>query len=115
MHELSIVEALIDQVNSEVDRAAPGGRVTRLDLVVGKLSGVNTDSIRFAFEMLSPDTAMEGARLEIAEVKPLCCCRQCNARVQIDEFVVTCPQCGSGDIYMEGGQDLLLQSIEVEQ
>lgn len=115
MHELSIVEALIDQVENEVQQAGLEGAVTRLDLVIGRISGVNTDSIRFAFEMLSPGTRVEGAQLQIAEPKPQCCCRQCQARVETDELMAACPNCGSGDVTMEGGQELLLESIEVEQ
>ena len=114
MHELSIVEAIIEQVEKEVERAAEGGRVGRLDLVIGRLSGVNADSIRFAFEMLAPGTLVEGATLQIAEPKPFCRCRSCGAATEVEELVASCPQCQSGDIYLEGGQDLLLESIEVE-
>ena len=39
MHELSIVEALIEQVQREVRRAGQKGRVTRLELAIGTLSG----------------------------------------------------------------------------
>ena len=61
MHEVSIVEALIEQVGEEVERAGASGRVTRLALSIGQLSGVHSDSIRFAFELLSPGTILEGA------------------------------------------------------
>jgi hydrogenase nickel incorporation protein HypA/HybF len=115
VHELSVVEALIDQVEEEVDRAGVEGRVIRVALVIGRLSGVNTDSIRFAFELLSPGTRVEGAQLEIAEPKPQCRCRQCQASVAVDELVAACPQCGSGDVFLDGGQDLLLETIELEQ
>ena len=53
MHELSIVEALIDQVGQELDRAGQQGRVLRLELSIGRLSGVNPDSVRFAFGLLA--------------------------------------------------------------
>ena len=54
MHELSIVEALIDQVGRELDRAGQQGRVLRLELSIGRLSGVNCESVRFAFGLLPP-------------------------------------------------------------
>jgi hydrogenase nickel incorporation protein HypA/HybF len=115
VHEFSIVEALIDQVEKEVESAGLQGRVLRLELVVGRLSGVNIDSIRFAFEILSPTTQVEGAQLQIAEARPSCCCRHCEARVEVDELAVCCPQCGSEDVYVEGGRELVLQSIELDQ
>ena len=85
----------------------------RLDITVGRLSGVNVDSIRFAFELLAPDTLLDGADLRIAEPKAVCRCEECKARTEIDELVVDCPACGSGQITLEGGQDLLLESIEL--
>jgi hydrogenase nickel incorporation protein HypA/HybF len=112
---MSIVEALIEQVQREIERSGQVGRVTRLDLVIGRLSGVNPDSIRFAFELLSPGTPLDSADLTITEPKAVCHCHACGSRKEIDEFVVQCPVCQDSDILIEGGQELLLQSIEVEE
>ena len=114
MHELSIVEALIEQVEKEVRRAGQGGRVTGLDLAIGRLSGVNTDSLRFALELLAPGTVVEGAEVRITEPHATCRCRTCGQATEVDELIVCCPACGSGDVYLEGGADLRLQSIEME-
>ena len=114
MHEMAIVQSLIEQTQLEVEKAGQKGRVVGLDVVVGRLSGINCDSIRFAFEMLAPGTPLEGARMQITEPKATCNCRSCRARLEIDELVVECPQCGSRDISIEGGRDLILQSIEIE-
>ncbi len=113
MHELSIVEAMLEQVETEVDRSGETGRITRLDLTIGRLSGVNADSIRFAFQLLSAGTRAEGAELQISEPKPTCVCRTCLARTEVEELVASCPQCGSPDVTLEGGQGLLLDSIEL--
>jgi len=115
MHELSIVEALIEQVGRELKRAGQPGPVRQLDLSIGRLSGVHGDSIRFAFGLLAPGTPLENATIAIHEPKAVACCRACNARTEIDELVVRCPACGSDEITIEGGRDLLLQSIEVEE
>lgn len=115
MHELAIVDALIQQVESEVRRAGSGGRVTRLDVVVGRLSGVCADSLRFAFEMLAPGTLVEAARLQIEEPKAVCSCSRCGKTSEIDDLTGSCPHCGSNEVRIVGGQDLLLQSIELEE
>lgn len=115
MHELSIVEALIEQVDRELRRAGQQGRVVRLEVSVGRLSGVNPDSLRFAFELLGQETRVGGAEIIIREPKAVCRCRSCNARVEIEDLVVQCPQCASPDIAIEGGRDLTLQSIDVEE
>jgi hydrogenase nickel incorporation protein HypA/HybF len=114
MHELSIVEALIEQVRKELERAGQNGRVRRLELSIGRLSGVNCDSVRFAFGLLAPGTLVEGAEISIAEPEAVCQCRACNARTEIHDLEANCPQCGSSDIAIEGGRELLLQSIEIE-
>ena len=114
MHELSVVEALIEQVQKEVDRCGEAGRVLRLEVAIGHLSGVNCDSFRFAFELLAPGTLVEAAEMNIAQPKAICHCRDCRARAEIDELVVQCPRCDSGNVSIEGGRQLLLQSIEIE-
>jgi len=113
MHELSIVDALIEQVGREVHRAGQSGKVLGIELSIGRLSGVNCDSLRFAFELLAAGTMVEGAKIDIHEVKPYCCCQDCKARVEIDNLIFQCPKCASDAVIIEGGRDLLLQSIDV--
>lgn len=114
MHELSIAEALIEQVGRELRRAGQSGRVQRLELAIGRLSGVHCDSLRFAFELISPGTIAEGATLDITQPGAVCSCRQCGVETPIDELVAECPKCGSPNIAIEQGRDLLLNAIEVE-
>jgi hydrogenase nickel incorporation protein HypA/HybF len=114
MHELAIVEALIEQAQRELNRAGQQGRAVRLELDIGRLSGVNSDSVRFAFDLLAPGTRVEGAEVVIHEPKAVCRCHACNAQNEIDSLVVECPKCGSEDVVIEGGRDLMLQSIDVE-
>jgi len=116
VHEMSIVEALIEQVETEIEKSGvPEGRVHGLDLVIGRLSGVHVASIEFAFELLSPGTVVEGAELRISEPPAVVNCHACASRQPIEEMRMNCPDCGSGDVTIEGGRELLLQSIELEQ
>jgi len=114
MHELAIAEALIDQLGEELDQAGETGVVKRLELAVGRLSGVHCDSLRFAFGLLSPGTLAEGAELLIREPPAISRCRQCAASTEITEMVIDCPRCGSPEIVIEEGRELLLESIEIE-
>lgn len=114
MHELSIVEALIEQVQRELQRAGQTGRVRRLELSIGRLSGINCESVRFAFGLLAPDTLVADAEVAIQEPKARCCCRACNAQTELEDLTARCPKCGSDEITIEGGRELLLQTIELE-
>ena len=113
--QLILVEALIDQVVRELKRADQQGTVRGLELSVGRLSGVNCESVRFAFGLLAPGTSVENAEIVIHQPKAVCHCRACGARVEIDDLVVECSECAGGEIAIEGGRDLILQSIEVEE
>ncbi len=115
MHELSIIETLISQVQNEVLQSGQRGRVSRLNLVIGRLSGVNVDSIRFAFKLLSPDTSLSDAELSIEQPRASCRCEDCKAQTRIDELFASCPACGSQHVTIVGGQDLMLESIELEE
>lgn len=115
MHEVSIVEALIEQVEGEVTRAGASGKVTRLALSIGRLSGVQVDSIRFAFELLAPGTLVEGATLEIEEPQAECVCAACDVRTELEELCLECPACDSHQISIEGGREMLLQTIDVDE
>ena len=115
MHELSIIETLISQVDKEVLQSGQRGRITRLNLVIGRLSGVNVDSIRFAFELLTPDTSLRGSELSIEQPRASFRCQDCKAQTQIDELFASCPACGSQHVTIVGGQDLMLESIELEE
>lgn len=115
MHELSIVQALLEQVQDELRRAGTIGRVVRIELVIGRLSGVSVDAIRFGFQVLAPDTPLEGAELAIAQPQAASVCGACGQTTLLDELTLECPACGSRQTTITGGRELLLQSIEVEQ
>ena len=111
---MSIVQALIDQVTRELEKLESRRRVVRLELIIGRLSGVHVDAIRFAFELLSPETRVAGAELTIEEPRAVCECRSCGMRHELEELNFDCASCGSDDVLILGGQELLLQTIELE-
>ena len=114
MHELSIVESLVEQIEREVDRSGHGGRVRRLELRIGRLSGVNCESLRFAFELLAVDTRIEGAEIDIEEPPAISTCHDCNAKCELDELLLKCPKCDSTNVTVDGGREMLLESIELD-
>jgi hydrogenase nickel incorporation protein HypA/HybF len=115
VHEVSIVEALVEQVEGEVRRAGHSGRIVQLNVTIGRLSGVNADSFRFAFELLSPGTMLEGAKLAIEDRPAVCRCEACLSSTPIEDLVAQCPRCSSPQITFEGGRELVLESIELEE
>jgi len=115
VHEFSIVQALLDQVTESISEAGQSGRVVRLDLIVGRLSGVHVDSLRFAFDLLAPESVAEGAQLGIEQKPAAFRCGRCQATGDVVELIADCPRCAAPEITIVGGQELVLQSIELEQ
>lgn len=114
MHELSIAEALIEQVERELCRVGLKGPVRRVELRVGRLSGVHHESLRFAVELLAPGTVIEGAEIAINQPNARCLCSRCGCQTEWVEIPLRCPECGSEEVTIEGGRELLLEGIEVD-
>jgi hydrogenase nickel incorporation protein HypA/HybF len=64
MHELAIVEGVIDQVTERL----PDAKITSVRLEIGALTGVVADALLFSFELATEGTNLQGATLEITEV-----------------------------------------------
>ena len=78
MHEVSIMtEAL--RMAMDAAKSAGAGRVLKLRLRIGSLSGVVPESLRFAFDVVCHGTMAEGASLEIEAVPAACWCATCQA------------------------------------
>lgn len=114
MHELSIVRQFMDTAKLEVSRVQQPTKLLGLTVTVGRLSGASPEAIRFAFEILAPQSSMRGCTLNIVEPHARCICDTCNKVTEIDELVISCPACGASSIRIEGGRELRLEAIEVE-
>lgn len=113
MHELAIAESLLKIVEQE---ALPygGARVTRVKLLIGKLSGVVPDALMFAFEVISEGGIAEGAFLEIEEVPLRLECHQCGEVFAVEHPFMTCPRCEGTDVEMVSGRELHITGMEID-
>ncbi|MBO0703076.1 MAG: hydrogenase maturation nickel metallochaperone HypA [Candidatus Dormibacteraeota bacterium] len=113
MHELSIMTHLLEQVETEAERA--GARAVRgIDLVIGERVGVIDDSLRFCFELLSAGTIADGATLHVRKVPTRFRCAAHGSYGRTgDDFA--CPSCGRVGNVTEQGSELLIESMEIER
>ena len=112
MHELSIAQALIGQVETVAAREEANA-VTRVAVVVGGLSGVNPEALRMAFPIAAEDTIAGGAVLDIETVPAILTCKGCGKESQPEFAFMICEHCGSSDVENSGGRELLLKSVEL--
>jgi hydrogenase nickel incorporation protein HypA/HybF len=111
MHELSIAQAVVDVV----ERHAAGRRVLAVEVKVGQLRQVVPDSLEFAFGLIVSGTPLEGAELRIEQVAAAGVCRQCGTRSSFDWFPLACQGCGSLDIELVEGEELLVDALELDE
>jgi hydrogenase nickel incorporation protein HypA/HybF len=109
MHELSLTETLIDLVQEQVQ----GAQVQRVVLEIGQLSAVLPEAMQFCFTACCAGTSLAAAQLEIVEVPGLAHCQDCGASVALEQPFGLCDRCGSLNLHIVQGQDLLLKSIEL--
>lgn len=113
MHELSVAAALARTLQEY--RREHRVRVTAAHVKVGRLSGIDPEALRFAWEpALAGEPGLEGCRLEIAWNGLRHRCRACGLETVLEDWSVTCPRCGKEELRREGGSEFLLESIEVE-
>jgi hydrogenase nickel incorporation protein HypA/HybF len=110
MHELSIAEAVV----AIVERHARGRRVTKVELKVGHLRQVVPSALEFAFELTTQGTVAEGAELEMEQIEAAGRCQACGAHTPLPELPLVCRECGSIDVEVTRGEELLVDSLELE-
>jgi hydrogenase nickel incorporation protein HypA/HybF len=111
MHELSISSAIVDTVI----RHAAGRRVSLVTVRIGHLRQVVPDSLEFYFGFVTRDTVCEGAELEVVAVPAQLACRSCEHEWDVEIPAFRCPSCGSADCAVTSGDELEVESIEVEE
>jgi hydrogenase nickel incorporation protein HypA/HybF len=109
MHEVALMASVVEAIESRTQPA----RVVRVRLEVGRLSGIVPDALRFCFDVCTRETTLEGAGLEIREVPGRVRCRDCGDELAIDSFLDLCA-CGSAALDVLEGQELRIQSVEVQ-
>ncbi len=111
LHELSIAESVV-QIAS---RHANGRRVTKVQIKVGHLRQVVPSALAFSFELVAEGTPVEGAGLEMEKVPATGVCRECSAESQLSNFPLQCRKCGGFDLEILRGEELLVESLELEE
>ena len=111
MHELSIADSIVRIVSTH----ARGRPVARVELKVGHLRQVVPSALEFAFELVAQGTPAEGAELELEVIPAAARCRACGTESEQDGFPLRCGRCGGLDVEVIRGEELLVDSLEIEE
>lgn len=113
MHEMSITESVLRIALNHAEQAA-AQRIVHVHLVVGELSNVSQDSVRFYFEALSKGTLAEAAVLHFRAVCTRFRCRHCGQEFEPEGLDWNCPHCQALGGEVIAGREFYVESIEVE-
>ncbi len=111
MHEMSIAGAVLASVLGHAD----GRRVTRVQLRVGHLRQVVPSALEFSWELITRETAAEGAALGMDIVEARGVCRACGEESVQPSFPMRCPSCGGLGLTVVQGEELSIDWLEVEE
>lgn len=114
MHERSLVQALLRQV-TDLAAGYVGGEVQQVRVRVGEFSGVAPELLSTAYDELVQSTALQNSTLKIERVPLTATCQDCTNEFQIKGFRFQCDQCGSLRLSIQGGDEMLLDSVVIEE
>ena len=113
MHELSLVASMFETILEQA-RIHNASRVTGVKVQVGALAGVVPELLETAFDSYKKGTIAEDAVLTIVKPAFTIRCRACTAETVRNDFVMACTACGSSDLEIIHGMELVLEKIEME-
>ena len=114
MHEVSLVAALLEQVEA-VALKEKFKRVLEIRLEVGALSGVDPECLEFCFSEVVQDSVLAGSRLSLESVSVEIDCAVCGARSRPEDLaLLLCSSCQSPRVKICRGRDFRIIDLEVE-
>lgn len=113
MHELAITQSMFEIVLKQAEQSK-AKKVTKINLVIGELTGVVSDCIQFYMDIISKGTVSEGAKVNVKLVPATVKCLSCGKTFAVKEMEWKCPYCGEINLEVSGGKELFVESIEVD-
>lgn len=117
MHEVHLMGQVVKAVNQAL-REANGAKPLVVRLKVSALSHLldhDPSQLQAAFDMASHGTAAEGAALDIVTVPVEATCRRCGMRLEVSRMDAACEACGSHDLDIVSGPEVVVHDVTVTE
>lgn len=114
MHELSVCQALLDQVR-EIALSNHAHAVKTITIRVGPLSGIEPPLLHRAFTIARLNTVAHDARLVMESDPVVVHCRHCDTNHPAPANHLRCPDCHQPCPELVSGDALTLASIDIER
>ena len=113
MHEMSLCEGILQVLETEAGKQG-FKKIKTVWLEIGKLSSVEPQALLFSFDVVTRNSIADGAELKIIDIVGTAWCMQCSEPVTIKKRFDECPQCGSYQLQITGGEEMKIKELEVE-
>ncbi len=112
MHEFSIVQDLLVMCEKNAaDNDAT--KITKVEVKIGKLSGVEPHLLQTAFDTFKEKTICDGAEFLIRIQSLVVKCIDCGQESTLEKNTFACPKC-EGPVEVLDGEDMYLMRLEME-
>ena len=105
--------ALLDQV-SAIAEERKAVRITRIELTVGPLSGVEIDLLETAWPIAAAGTLADEAAFVVKATPVVVACTACGEETSAQSNRLVCGQCGAHQTSVISGEEMILQRVELE-
>ena len=113
MHELSITQRIL-AIALEKASEAEASHISRINLVIGDLTGIVEEFVRFYFDFASRETIAADASLSFYHPPTQLRCRTCEAVFSPEKSEWACPSCREQSVEIVSGRECYVESIEVK-
>jgi hydrogenase nickel incorporation protein HypA/HybF len=110
MHEFRLTQNLLDLALKNADSK----RIRRVNLLIGPFSEEREESIQFYWRDLAKGSPGQEAELHFDHIPVSVKCLDCTGAFYLDEETSMCEFCESERSQLLSGEDVKLESIEVE-
>lgn len=121
MHEFSMTSQIVQNVLAEAEKRG-AKKVTEVHLVIGKLTFLGLEQVRFAYEALTKGTIMEASKLFIEEQEGVVKCGNCGYQggfkyeddplYHVSMPTLKCPKCTNA-VTITAGKECTVKNIKM--
>lgn len=108
MHELSYCEGVLEAV----ERRAGGRAVAAIGVRIGAIHRIDAAAFQQSFQIVAMDGPAADAVTTLVVVTVRGHCMDCRNDFRSPDPSPACPSCGSLDVAVEGGDDVVLEWVE---
>ena len=115
MHEVYIALGMVDQL-TRIAHENNAKKITLIKLKIGKMSGIVTDSLKFAFDAIKLEhPLLLSAEILINEIPLIYKCNDCNKSFETDDiYFPSCSDCKSYNLKLISGEEQDIENVELE-